>query len=72
MPVVDVSLQIPCPICGAAPDEKCELHSGYERFESHRERRDLIRDLELRPEGSKDAIPLRAHKRSRPHPTSVA
>ncbi len=34
-----------CPTCGAAPGEKCELHSGDSRTEPHRERRLVAEDL---------------------------
>lgn len=30
---------VPCPICAAAIDEPCELHSGALRTEPHRERK---------------------------------
>lgn len=30
---------IPCPTCGAAPGEKCELGTGQPRFEPHQARR---------------------------------
>ena len=44
MTVADKSLTFPCPICGAQPQEKCELNSGAPRFESHRVRRDIAKD----------------------------
>jgi len=69
---VDISLRIPCPTCGAAPNEKCELNSGHDRFESHLERREVVRDLELRPEGPRAILPQPPLKRIRWHPTSVA
>ena len=31
-------LAVPCPTCGAAPREKCELHSGQPRTAPHRDR----------------------------------
>lgn len=31
-------LAVHCPICGAAPGEKCELSSGQPRTDSHRDR----------------------------------
>jgi hypothetical protein len=40
----DLSLNFTCPICAAAPDEKCELNSGTPRFESHTERMDIAKD----------------------------
>jgi hypothetical protein len=46
MAVLDKSLSFVCPICGAQPQEKCELNSGTPRFESHRERRDIAKDAE--------------------------
>jgi hypothetical protein len=30
---------VPCPTCGAAIGEDCELNSGARRFEPHRDRR---------------------------------
>jgi len=47
MASIDNSLTVSCPICGASPTEKCELHSGFDRFESHRERRDIAAELAL-------------------------
>jgi hypothetical protein len=32
-------LAVPCPTCGVAPDEKCELSTGQPRFEPHQARR---------------------------------
>jgi hypothetical protein len=32
-------LSVPCPTCGAATGEACELHSGALRFEPHRDRK---------------------------------
>jgi hypothetical protein len=49
MDAKDKSLNFACPICGAQPQEKCELNSGTPRFESHRERRDTAKDVH-RPE----------------------
>jgi hypothetical protein len=37
-------LAINCPICGAAPGEKCLLSSGQPRNEPHRDRRLLAKD----------------------------
>jgi hypothetical protein len=44
MPAPDLSLNFNCPICGAAPQEKCELNSGTPRFQSHVERLDIAKD----------------------------
>lgn len=44
MPDADLSLNVMCPICGAGPQEKCELSSGAPRFESHVERWDIAKD----------------------------
>ena len=32
-------LSVPCPTCGAAIKEVCELHSGTPRTEPHRDRK---------------------------------
>jgi hypothetical protein len=32
-------LSVPCPTCGAATEEACELHSGALRTEPHRDRK---------------------------------
>jgi hypothetical protein len=32
-------LSVPCPTCGAATDEACELHTGAPRYEPHRDRK---------------------------------
>jgi hypothetical protein len=32
-------LSVPCPTCGAAPEEACELHTGALRTEPHRDRK---------------------------------
>lgn len=37
-------LALPCPTCGAAPGEKCELGSGQPRTEPHRDRRLIAAD----------------------------
>jgi hypothetical protein len=34
-----LSLSVPCPTCGAAPGQKCELNSGQPRTAPHRDRR---------------------------------
>jgi len=34
----DSSLAFACPVCGAEPQEKCEMNNGGIRFESHRQR----------------------------------
>jgi hypothetical protein len=44
MTITDNSLNFVCLICGAQPQEKCELNSGQPRFASHRERRDTAKD----------------------------
>jgi hypothetical protein len=33
------TLSVPCPTCGAATNEVCELHTGAPRTESHRDRK---------------------------------
>ncbi len=30
---------VPCPTCGAATEEPCELHTGAQRSEPHRDRK---------------------------------
>ena len=37
--LTELILTVPCPICGAAAGEKCELNSGYPRTTPHSERR---------------------------------
>jgi hypothetical protein len=32
-------LSVPCPTCGAATEEACQLHTGALRTEPHRDRR---------------------------------
>ena len=32
-------VSVPCPTCGAAPEEACELHTGALRTEPHRDRK---------------------------------
>jgi len=32
-------LSVPCPTCGAATEEACELHTGALRTEPHRDRK---------------------------------
>jgi len=32
-------LSVPCPTCGAATEEACELHTGDPRTEPHRDRK---------------------------------
>ena len=34
-----LSLNVPCPTCGAAAGQKCELNSGQPRTAPHRDRR---------------------------------
>jgi hypothetical protein len=43
-PRIDVSLDFVCPICGANPQERCEMLSGTPRFESHVERWNIAKD----------------------------
>jgi hypothetical protein len=57
MAVLDKSLSFVCPICGAQPQEKCELNSGTPRFESHRERRDIAKDAEAAARKVKATLP---------------
>jgi len=38
MKASDPSLKLVCPVCGAQPQEVCEMNTGDLRFESHRER----------------------------------
>jgi len=38
------SLAVPCPTCGAAPGEKCELTSGQPRADPHRDRRVIAKE----------------------------
>ena len=42
--LIDASLDFVCPVCGANPRERCEMHSGAPRFESHVERWDIAKD----------------------------
>lgn len=37
-------LVIPCPTCGAAPGEQCELNSGQPRGTPHLERQLTVKD----------------------------
>jgi hypothetical protein len=41
----DFSLDIPCPICLAQAQKKCELLTGAPRSESHVERKWIAQDL---------------------------
>jgi len=34
-----LSLTVPCPTCGAAPRQKCQLNTGQPRTSPHRDRR---------------------------------
>jgi hypothetical protein len=34
-----LSLRVPCPTCGATPEQECELNSGQPRNAPHRDRR---------------------------------
>ncbi len=38
------ALTVPCPTCGAAPGEKCELSTGQPRTDPHRDRRVIAKD----------------------------
>lgn len=38
-PTVQQIQAVPCPICGAQPQQKCELNIGGPRKEPHRDRR---------------------------------
>jgi hypothetical protein len=42
------AMKFHCPTCDAKPGEKCVLTTGYPRFESHRERREVVKDLGLK------------------------
>jgi hypothetical protein len=44
MAEIDLSLSYTCPVCGAAPQEKCELNTGAPRFSSHLERKWAAKD----------------------------
>ena len=57
MPPADLSLDFVCPICGAEPQEKCEMNSGTPRFSSHVERWDIANDY-LRRTGIRKKTPL--------------
>jgi len=37
--ITKLILAVSCPTCGAAPRQKCELHSGQPRTSPHRYRR---------------------------------
>ena len=37
--ITKLILAVSCPTCGAAPQQKCELHSGQPRISPHRYRR---------------------------------
>jgi hypothetical protein len=41
----DPSLEFSCPVCGAAPLEKCEMNNGGARFESHGQRKENGEEL---------------------------
>jgi hypothetical protein len=41
-----LSLNVPCPTCGAAPGQKCELNTGQPRTAPHRDRRLSAADKE--------------------------
>jgi hypothetical protein len=64
MAAKDKSLNFACPICGAQPQEKCELNSGTPRFESHRERRDTAKAESLRDKARAAKIRLHFSGRS--------
>jgi hypothetical protein len=38
-PTLKQTLSVPCPTCGAAIKEVCELHTGAPRSEAHRDRK---------------------------------
>jgi len=40
-------LSVPCPTCGAASEEACELHTGALRTEPHRDRKISAEAVEL-------------------------
>ena len=43
-------LSVPCTICGAAIGEACELHTGAQRTEPHRDRKlSAAEDVEMKP-----------------------
>jgi hypothetical protein len=50
MATIISSLSFTCPICSAAPKEPCEMNSGTPRFESHAERRNIVKDHFLEAE----------------------
>lgn len=41
-----LSLSVPCPTCGAAPGQECELNTGQPRTAPHRDRRLIAADQE--------------------------
>jgi len=44
------TLSVPCPTCGAAPQEGCVLHTGARRNEPHRDRKlSAAEALETKP-----------------------
>ena len=43
-----LSLRVPCPTCGAGPEQECELNSGQPRTAPHRDRRLDAADREKR------------------------
>jgi hypothetical protein len=44
-------LSVPCPICGAAKEDACELHTGALRNEPHRDRKlSAAEAVETKPE----------------------
>jgi hypothetical protein len=47
-------LSVPCPTCGATTEEACELHTGAQRTEPHRDRKLSAADaVETKPRPSK-------------------
>ena len=56
------TLSVPCPTCGAAIREVCELHSGAPRTEPHRDRK----------LAAADAVEARLSKRKRLPPSRAA
>jgi hypothetical protein len=53
----DPSLKVACPMCGARRGERCKLHSGGPRFESHRDRIDVAKDHRIKIVRLLEALP---------------
>jgi hypothetical protein len=51
------TLSVPCPTCGAATGEVCELHSGAPRTEAHRDRKLTAADAIEAKLGKKKRLP---------------